>query len=155
MTPTDRRKRKREELANSRRQEKEIFKDLKEKHAEKYDTPKLRLWSRMMASNLHDSLDEPPNVPAFNGSTPKKSRQQSFSDAISGAAIAFANVLHTRQSPKGIVNESSIVMPEKSVELRMKNFEQLQQLFDDKIIIITDSEYVEQKQAILTSLRKL
>ena len=81
---TDRRKRKREELVTSRRQEKEeevdeIFKDLKEKHAEKYDTPKLRLWSRMMASNLHDSLDEPPNVPAFNGSTPKKFRQQSFS----------------------------------------------------------------------------
>jgi len=66
-----------------------------------------------------------------------------------------------RTSPKGIVNECSIgdlnrVTPEKSVELRMKNYEQLrylQQLLDDKIL--TDSEYTEQKQAILTSLRKL
>lgn len=46
--------------------------------------------------------------------------------------------------------------PSKAVELRMKNFEQLrylQQLFDDKIL--TEKEYSEQKQNILSMLSKL
>lgn len=46
--------------------------------------------------------------------------------------------------------------PAKAVELRGKNFEQLrylQQLYDDGIL--DDKEYSEQKQNILTALRKL
>ncbi len=54
-------KRKREETT-TRRQEKEeevdeIFKD---KHADKFSTPKLRLWARMVTSHLHEDLDNPP-----------------------------------------------------------------------------------------------
>lgn len=48
------------------------------------------------------------------------------------------------------------ISPKKSVELRMKNYEQLrylQQLFEDGIL--SDWEYAEQKQNILDSLRKL
>jgi len=48
------------------------------------------------------------------------------------------------------------VSPAKSVELRMKNFEQLrylQQLFDDGIL--SEGEFTEQKQSILSALRKL
>ena len=49
--------RKRGSHTDSKRQEKEdyvdeIYKDLKDKHGEKYDTPKLHLWSRMIASKL-------------------------------------------------------------------------------------------------------
>ena len=40
----------------------EIYKELKEKHENKYDIPKLRLWARMISSNLHESLDDPPNL---------------------------------------------------------------------------------------------
>ena len=42
-----------------------IFKDLREKHSIKYDTPQLRLWSRMIAAGIHDDYDEPPDIPAF------------------------------------------------------------------------------------------
>ena len=96
---SERGKRKRDEVVTSRRQEKEeevdqIYKELKAKHSNQFDTPKLRLWARMMSSNLHDSLDKPPDVPAFHGSTPKKCRQDSLSDALS----AFAKVLHPGQS---------------------------------------------------------
>ena len=56
--------------------------------------------------------------------------------------------------------ESSVqpvgVSPGRAVELRMKNFEQLrylQQLYDDGIL--TQIEYEEQKEKILSSLRKL
>lgn len=51
--------RKRDEIqVASKRQEEsnQLFKELKEKHSDKYDVPKLRLWARMMSSNLHDSL---------------------------------------------------------------------------------------------------
>ena len=49
--------RKRDSRTDSKRLEKEdyvdeVYKDLKDKHGEKYDTPKLRLWSRMIASKL-------------------------------------------------------------------------------------------------------
>lgn len=111
-----------------------------------------------MSSNLHDSLDKPPDVPAFHGSTPKKCRQDSLSDALSGAAIAFANVLHPGQgqSTTEQTNTPSCLSPGKAIKLRMKNFEQLhylQQLCDDGIL--SQVKYMEQKQAILTSLRKL
>ena len=48
------------------------------------------------------------------------------------------------------------VSPGRSIELRMKNFEQLRylhQLMDDGIL--TTTEFIEQKEKILSSLRKL
>ena len=46
--------------------------------------------------------------------------------------------------------------PGKTLDLRMKNYEQLRyrkQLYEDKILDLT--EYTEQKDSILSSLRKL
>lgn len=45
--------------------------ELRRKHGDGYNTPKLCLWARMITTNLHDDLDTPPNIPAF-GSTPKR-----------------------------------------------------------------------------------
>lgn len=61
-----------------RSQEKEdIFKELTERHSDKFDIPKLRLWSRMVASNIHTcSMDEPPKIPIFR--TPKKKLDKSL-----------------------------------------------------------------------------
>ena len=161
-------KRKREDVAasTSRRQEKEeevdaAFKELKEKHADVFDVPKLRLWARMIASNLHDDYETPPNVPAFQGNVSKKCRQQSsLSDAVSGAAVAFANALKggnsvtTTEKASGTGTHS--ISSSKAIDLRMKNFEQLrylQQLFDDNIL--SENEYSEQKQNILSTLKNL
>ena len=54
-------KRKREDTFVSKYHEwesevEEEFKELTKKHSEKYDVPKLRLWARMIASNLHDNI---------------------------------------------------------------------------------------------------
>ena len=146
----------------SKRQEKEeevdgVYKELKEKHGDAFDTPKLRLWARMVCSNLHEDLDHPPNVPAFNGSNPKKPRrQESLSDALCNAAVTFASTFSsTSGPPKTPDGPPAGISPYKSVELRMKNFQQLrflQQLYDG---ILTLTEYTEQKQNILSSLRKL
>ena len=164
-------KRKRDETS-TRCQEKEdevedVYQDLWRKHADKYSTPQLRLWARMVSSNLHEDLDNPPDIPAFCGSTPKKSRQQqSLSNALSGAAVAIVKAL--RNDSQSQANDTTVtqtqlpsvasVSPAKSVELRMKNVERLrylQQLFDDDVHVLTQEEYMEQKQSILSSLRKL
>ena len=165
-------KRKRDEMVSSRRQEKEdevddIFQELKDKHGDKFGIPKLHLWARMVGANLHDDLENPPNIPAFCGNTPKRLRQQeSFSDVIGGAAVAIVRALASETPSKA--NDASAtpcqsstslpnsLSPAKAVEMRMKNYEQLrylQQLFDDGIL--TQEEYEEQKRGILCSLRKL
>ena len=121
----------------SKQQEKEayvdeIYKDLKDKHGEKYDTPKLRLRARMISSNLHDDMEKPPDIPAFSGAPPKRPRKESVTDALTGAAVALAKTISgsssvqwssdsVQASPSTVVALS----PAKAFELRGKNFEQL------------------------------
>ena len=61
----------------SKRQTKEdevdsTYQTLKKKHLEKYETPKLQLWARMIVGGLHDNTDEPPDIPAFQSGGAKK-----------------------------------------------------------------------------------
>ena len=153
-------KRKRDEQLSTKYNEREeeveqIFKDLKERHGEKLELPKLRLWARMIASNLHESLDDPPNIPAFYGSTIKKSRQESsLTDALSGAACAFAQAVTQRNDTCNI--EKQRIPQEKITKLRLNNLKQLRyikQLYDDNIL--TETEYTEQKQNILHVIQTL
>ena len=103
---------------------------MKEKHGSSYETPKLRFWARMVASNLHNDLDSPPQIPAFTGTASKRHREF-LSDALSGAAVAFVKVFSDEQpnkSSNGQTHSSSNstslgVSPGKACELRMKNFE--------------------------------
>ena len=66
-----RQKRDREETSTRRQEreeeEEEVEEMLREKYAStgKYSTPQLHLWSRMIASSQHKSLEEPPNIPPF------------------------------------------------------------------------------------------
>lgn len=132
------------------------YKELVSKHKEKYSTPQYRLWARMQASGLHDNMDDPPNVAAFD-STPKRPRKDSLSNSLTDAAVAIVNTLSNTEKPKNdTVCKAVGVSPGKSIELRMKNYEQLrylQQLYDDNII--NECEFKEQKESILLSLRKL
>ena len=69
----------------------DIFEDLKEKHKE-MELPKLRLWARMIANGVHESTEEPPNVPMITGTIPKRARRESMHDAVVDAAKAVAKV---------------------------------------------------------------
>ena len=99
---------------------------------------------------------------AFMEPQPKK-RKDSLSDALAGAAVAFAQVVSskdaTTKSPSVSLQHTGSgqgVSPAKAVELRMKNYEQLrylQQLFDDGVL--TEKEFSEQKRDILDFLRKI
>ena len=61
----------------------DIFKQLKEKHGEKYDNPRLRLWARSFCSKIHDDLNSPPDFPALcNEARPKKRvRKETLTDS--------------------------------------------------------------------------
>lgn len=133
-----------------------VFKELREKHTANYDTPRLRLWARMISTGLHDDYDNPPNIPAFSGSINKRARKDSVSDTVSGAAIAIVEALQEKKTDKGPSSAFSGNSPGRLVDIRMKNYEQLrylQSLFDDGIL--TEEEYAEQKKSILSCLRKL
>ena len=117
----------------------------------------------MLCSNLHEDMENPPDIPAFSGSVPKKPRKESVTDVLAGAAVAFAKAFSNEKanqtSESASVSHSPVtsgVSPSKAIELRMKNFEQLRylhQLYDDGIL--DTKEFTEQKQNILTSLQKL
>ena len=127
----------------------DIFSELKEKHSDNYGNPKLHLWAQMISSNLHDSLEDPPNIPVFQASTPKRQKtSDSITSAINGAAVALANVL------KGDVTSSSeqaiLSSTEKVVDLRRKNLNNfnLSKTFSKK-------EFEEQKSTIINGIRML
>ena len=117
----------------------------------------------MICSNLHEDMENPPDIPAFSGSVPKKPRKESVTDVLAGAALAFAKAFTSEKTNQTSESASvshppvtSGVSPSKAIELRMKNFEQLrylQQLYDDGIL--NSKEFTDQKQNILSSLQKL
>ena len=115
----------------------EAYKTLKEKHSGQFDIPKLRLWSWMICSGLHEDYEKPPKVPM---QSPKKSKSSQKKASENSPA----------PSPECSISLS----PSKTVDLRMKNLQQLRylrQLLDDNIL--TAEEYQEQKLIIITALR--
>ena len=160
-------KMRKKDTGSSKRQEKEadvddVFTQLKEKHGQKYELPKLRLWARTICGNLHDDMDTPPDLPVFHKQVAKKARQESLTEALSGAAVTFAkcfkgdNNMPAQDPLTAVPSRSPGFSPGKTIELRMKNYEQLrylQQLVADGIL--TEKEYGEQKEKVLLSLKKL
>ena len=67
---------------------------LKEMHGEqKYNNRQLMLWGRMIVNNQWQSYDDPPDIPLITGGARKVPRRESLSEAITGAALAFAKAM--------------------------------------------------------------
>ena len=82
----------------------DIFEQLKTKHKD-FESCKLCLWARMIANGIHESTDDPPDVPMISGIPPKRLKRESVHDAVVDAAKAVADVLtesqtKSDQSPK-------------------------------------------------------
>ena len=137
-----------------------IFRELKQKHTDKYSIPQLRLWARMISCSTHESYDKPPPVPMFSEPQPKR-QKESLAESITQGIAAFSKVIQsppTNTSPgkNSVTSPSCGISPGKNIDLRMKNLEQLryvQRLYEDNIL--TDVEFAEQKNNILASIRKL
>ena len=74
-----------------------------DKYAGSWDTTRLRLWARMICSGCHDDYDTAPSLPAFSSTVPKK-RKDTLSEALTGAAAAFAKAVSG--SPQSVPQES-------------------------------------------------
>ena len=137
------------------------FERLSEDHSDNYDTPKLRLWSRMIVAGIHNDFENPPNIPAFNGNSAERTRRNGLSEVLNDAAIAFVEAIKDKKGDKenqapSAVSSFGTGSPSRAVDLRMKNYQQLryiQSLYDDGIL--SDTEFAEQKALILSSIRKL
>ena len=143
---------------NKEKEVEDIFQDLKDRHASDYSGPQLRLWARMISNGLHEDLDNPPNVPMITGTAPKRPKQDSLTEALTSVATVFAKMINTPSSSQSAGATSSTVgmSPCKAADLRMKHLEQLrylQQLMEDSII--SESEFKEQKEIIIATLRKI
>ena len=141
----------------------EVYKKLLDKHADAWDTLHLKLWARMICSGCYDN---PPSIPAFTSTAPKKQRKDSLSDALTGAAVAFAKAVSggtpDKFSGQSALQESPacsststvmpVVSPGKAVDLRTNNFAIYNNYMTEFLI---RGKAVEQKQEILNFLRKL
>jgi len=124
----------------------EHFMILTEKHGDTYSVPQRRLWARTIHCGTHDSHDTPPALPMF-GPPPKRPKKESFTDAMTSAAVAFAKAISpsTQEIPSPQHHQPSVMLsPTKSVDLWMKILQHLrftQQLFEDNIL--THEDYQE------------
>ena len=103
-------------------------------------------------------MQNPTDVPAFHGGL-KKQCKDTFVQAIADAAVPITKAFSTKYTAATAkVNQGTTasVSPDKAVELRMKQLEQLrylQTLLDDGII--NEKEFAEQKNSVMLSLSKL
>lgn len=154
---------------NKQRQEKEeevetLFCELRDKHSGKFSVLQLRLWERMVATGIHDDLEEPPQVPMITGITPKRAKKETLSDALTPLAKAITKAFTGNQASStpekcAVASQQTSqcgISPAKVADVRMKNLEQvkfLQQLYEDGIL--SHAEFIKQKGIVLDLLRKL
>lgn len=127
---------------------------LRDKHQDRFSGPQLRLWARMNVNRQHESLDTPPNIPIFTGSTPnpKSTRGESLSDALTSAATAVVSLLSDR-SGKG---SNSALSPAKRAHVSgqyLDHLEKLKNLYEADIL--TKDEFEEQKHFTLRNMRQI
>lgn len=169
----DDRKRKNEEKVEETKSKKEkndeieadIRGDLEKKHSGKFTAPQYALWAKLIRNGRYNSYDEPPPIPLMTNKE-RSHKKESISDAIVGAATAFAHALRSpatvTPTPDPLTPTSTGTLtntglsPNNQANLRRKCLEDLRilsQLFNDGILL--ESEFLEQKQSILTSLRSM
>ena len=96
-----------------------IFQKLKTTHGSAYYGPQLRLWARMVASNIHDDMEQPPKLLMITGGI---QRHTTLTEAVMSAATVIAKVFST--TPESNCSSSIASSPRKTADVRMKNLEQ-------------------------------
>ena len=107
----------------------------------------------MIITKTHDDTDNPPRVPMITGSVQRQPHNESLTDALTSAASAIAKAFSSTPPPSSQHVKCS---PSKTVDIRMKNLEQLrllQKLREDGIL--NEEEFGMQKQIVMKSLSQL
>lgn len=110
----------------------------------------------MITGGMHTSVDEPPTSSMFvaagkgNNSGKKKEEKNGMAQAFTQAAVALSSALSPR--PRGNTGAS----PAKLIESRSKCYKQLHDLLSLKDSgVLTEEEYLNEKDAVLGLLRKI
>ena len=137
----------------------DILKQLKEKHGKSFLPMQLRIWSEMVAGEIHSSLDEPPSTSMFAraGNTPVKKKDQSGSiNALTEIATAIASAFSPSSTNQSPIMSGKGSSPAKLIEGRSKCYKQLSELNNLKINgVINEQEYHTEKEAIMEVLSTL
>ena len=89
----------------------------------------------MNVNGQHESLDTPPNIPIFTGSTPnpKSTRGESLSHALTSAATAVVSLVTDRP----VKGSNSTLSPAKRAHVSgqyLNHFEKLKKLYETDIL---------------------
>ena len=155
-------KKKKKLSAQEEREEKvqRTIQKLKEKHGSSYTPMQIRIWSESVVGGIHSSLVEAPTSSMFTragkGDSVKK-KDSSMSEALTQAALAISNAFSPRPTlPSTSSSQPMASSPAKVVESRSKCYKQLSDLNQLKASgIISEVEYAEEKESVMSVLRKL
>ena len=111
---SDGKNKKRNGGTSSKLEEEDHFEILTEKHGDTYSVPQQRLWAQMIHCSTHDSYNTPPAIPMF-GPPPKRPKKESFTDAMTNAAVAIAKAISlsttsVQETPSPLVNQPPVVI---------------------------------------------
>ena len=85
-------------------QQQKIYDELKKKHSDKkYTDPQLKLWAKLIQSRMHDSYDNPPNIPLIIGINTKRTPNQS---TLTGAVVTASNAIASALKPPEAQSQS-------------------------------------------------
>ena len=123
---------------------------------------RIKLWAEMLATGVHNDLDNPPTASMFGRDKhAKRHSESSANDTVVSQMMTMMNTLCQALTPKQVETEkkttfSVSLSPMKRAELRSTYLEQLSelhQLLDQDIL--TEQEYEEQRAELVGSLREL
>jgi len=123
----------------------------------------------MIGNGTRDDKDDPPRVPMIIGAPLPKQKHESMTSALVDTATAFAKVLSPSSNalPVNSVAKTPTltpvaktlrhisVSPSKLADIWMKNLEQLRCMKKLMDGVLSQEEFVEQKEIILQALRDL
>ena len=148
---------KKRKLQGTKEEEVQQFvEELMRKHGSSFTTMQFRIWADMVSGGLHSDTDNPPSTSMFTraGNTSTNKKSQSINQVITEAANAITSSLSPRSTTSPAA--STCGSPSKLIEDRSKLYKQLSELHNLKSAnILTEQEYVMEKDTIMELLRKL
>ena len=134
-----------------------IVNELKELHEQQYTPMQYRIWGEMIIGGIYSSKTEAPNTSMFSRAGGKEPKKKSDSTEV---AEAFAK--HISSAIAGVVpsgkhsGTSLVASPAKSIDNRSKCYRQLGDLSELRNSgVLTEEEYLHEKEAIMKTLKKL
>ena len=138
---------------------KRIAEQLNDKHGDLWDRRQYLFWARMYVNNQWTSLDEEPDIPLLRGGLKKVPKKESISEAITGAAIAFAKTLSAPSTPSSSTHTPCQPLPNgvspaskaKLSSAYISQLRELQELRENGVL--SEEEFQEQKRFALNNIR--